>query len=31
VYLDDAEYQAQIAERKTKVQQVLTGGNQQQQ
>ena len=27
VYLDDAEYQAQVAERKTKVQQVLTGGN----
>jgi len=28
VYLDDAEYQAQVAERKTKVTQVLTGGNQ---
>jgi hypothetical protein len=28
VYLDDAEYQAQVAERKTKATQVLTGGNQ---
>ena len=28
VYLDDAEYQAQVAERKTKVTQVLTGGSQ---
>ena len=28
VYLDDAEYQAQVAERKTKVTQLLTGGNQ---
>ena len=28
VYLDDAEYQAQVAERKKKVTQVLTGGNQ---
>jgi hypothetical protein len=27
VYLDDAEYQAQVAERKTKVQPVLTGGS----
>jgi hypothetical protein len=31
VYLDDPEYQAQVAERKTKVPQVLTGGQQQQQ
>jgi hypothetical protein len=30
VYLDDAEYRAQVAERKTKVQQGLTGSNQQQ-
>ncbi len=28
VYLDDAEYQAQVAERKAKAQPVLTGGNQ---
>jgi hypothetical protein len=28
VYLDDAEYQAQVAERKTKVTHVATGGNQ---
>jgi len=28
VYLDDAEYQAQVAERKAKVQPTLTGGNQ---
>ena len=28
VYLDDAEYQTQVAERKAKVTQVLTGGNQ---
>jgi hypothetical protein len=28
VYLDDAEYQAQVAERKGKVQQMLTGGHQ---
>jgi hypothetical protein len=28
VYLEDAEYQAQVAERKAKVQQVLSGGNQ---
>jgi hypothetical protein len=29
VYLDDADYQAQVAERRAKAQQVLTGGNQQ--
>ena len=29
VYLDEADYQVQVAERKAKVQQVLTGGNQQ--
>jgi hypothetical protein len=28
VYMEDAEYQAQVAERKAKVQQILSGGNQ---